>query len=122
MGSVERGLEEVAHETVESVRKDIKALKDDVAMLRGDLRHLISSAASSGTDRLRSAKDRLRRYAEDINDRAAENLRSVYDDVYERGSRAVEMGREQVTRRPLTIVATALLVGLLLGKLDSWRR
>ena len=123
--TIERALEERTRDIREkqrSIAQDLKALRDDLQALRSDLRRLGSAAATTGTDRLKDAKDRLWQIAEDIENRAGGQFKDLYDSVCDRGQRVVEQGREQLGKRPFTILAIALGVGMLLGKLSSWRR
>ena len=109
-------------ETVETktpdVREDLKALRRDLDALRTDLRGLVRTAGAKTADQLAAAKDRLAEAARGVDQR----VRETYDAALDRGEEAATLARGEVIKRPLTSIAVALGVGLLVGRFFIPRR
>ena len=98
-----------------SLRKDLKAL-------RSDMKELVGAVATDGSGRLEELKSRLWSATRDWEAKAEGMLRDATHAVREKGEEAVERGREEVRKHPLSIVLGAAAVGVLVGLLIRRRR
>ncbi|NVO16938.1 MAG: DUF883 family protein [Rhodoplanes sp.] len=96
--------------TVDDIRKDLQSLKDDVTRLAEQVSTAISA---SGDATLNGMKGRLNSVGEAVHD-AGERGRDAVTDFAESIGSTVE---ETVRSRPLTTVAVALGLGVLVGAL-----
>ncbi|MFZ1883031.1 MAG: hypothetical protein WAU53_05375 [Rhodoplanes sp.] len=100
--------------TVDDIRKDLQSLKDDVTRLAEQVSAVISAA---GDETLNGVKGRFNTVRETIGDAvhdAGERGRDAVTDFSESIGSTVE---ETVRSRPLTTVAVALGLGVLVGAL-----
>jgi len=97
--------------------KELQAIKDDIDSLRSDLRSLMKTAKGEGRGRLEDIRDLLMEASRDLEARAEEQLRQAMGVARERGEEAVERSREEISKRPLTMVLSSMAIGLVLGAL-----
>lgn len=99
------------------IRDDLDAIKSDLAQARSDfsalLRDLVEAGKAEGSD----AKARIEAAIHDRLDQIGEGLASVQRS----GKQRVEDLQDKIEERPLTSVALAFGVGLLLGNIFGRR-
>jgi ElaB/YqjD/DUF883 family membrane-anchored ribosome-binding protein len=93
------------------VRDDIDAIKADLARARADFADLVRDVMSAGKAEGAEAKAKLESVIQERLDRIGEGLSAVQ----RAGMRRVEDLQDTIEERPLTSVAVALGVGLLVG-------
>lgn len=99
--------EDVKSELSESgAQNDIEQLKADLARLRDDMSQLVNSVVGLGKRRATTAKDK-----------AQESLEDTYSAMREGTSRAADSLADTMTDRPLTSIAVAFGIGVLMGKI-----
>lgn len=99
------------------LQKEIENLKGDITNLRKDVGELVTALAGVGKAGVGLATDKAHSEVQ----RRLEQLSESYAAVREGGDRAKERFEHTVEERPLTSVLVALGVGVVLGKLFSWR-
>ena len=90
-------------------------IKRDLDELRGDLKQMVAGGFSA-RERLTDAKSRLWRSAHHIESCTEEQFKDAYNAVRLQGTKAIELGRENVGKRPLICLLSALGVGMVLGR------
>jgi ElaB/YqjD/DUF883 family membrane-anchored ribosome-binding protein len=93
------------------VQDDIDALKTDLAQARADFADLVRDVVSAGKAEGSEAKAKIEAAIHDRIERIGEGLGSVQ----RMGKRRVEDLQDTIEERPLTSVAVALGVGMLMG-------
>ncbi|HLS69062.1 MAG TPA: hypothetical protein VK035_06930 [Kiloniellales bacterium] len=91
---------------LETLRGDLNNLRADVRKLTDDLASAARTGASIASDEAEAEMKRLRA-----------DLDELYHRALSRGQASLESVEEHVERNPLTSLAVAFGVGLLLGKL-----
>jgi len=105
-----------------SPRQRIETLKREVRILRSELRKAPRGGRGNGEGQISAAARHWWSRALRSQDKAQRAVADAYKVVLRRGENAVELGRRQVHRRPVTVVLVALAVGLLLGQIFTARR
>lgn len=93
------------------VRDDIEAIKADLEQARADFADLVRDVVSAGKAEGSDAKAKIEAAIHDRLERIGEGISSVQ----RMGKHRVEDLQETIEERPITSVAIALGVGLLLG-------
>lgn len=93
------------------VHDDIDAIKSDLAQARADFSDLVRDLVSAGKAEGSEAKAKIEAAIHDRLDRIGEGISYVQ----RAGKRRVEDLQDTIEERPLTSVAIALGVGMLLG-------
>lgn len=99
------------------VHDDIDAIKADLAQARADFADLVRDVVSAGKAEGSDAKAKIEAAIHDRLDRIGEGIASVQRS----GKKRVEDFQEKIEERPLTSVAIAFGVGLLLGNVFGRR-
>lgn len=117
-------MEQTANETtqcapemqkIEAARKDIDALRRDIETLRADLRSLYQSAKGAGKLTLDDAKSRVQETAKNVESWAVGMLGSAQDQT----QKWIEISRGQICKRPFATVVSAVMVGMIVGRLRT---
>ncbi len=90
-------------------------IKRDLDELRSDLKQMVAGGFKA-REKLADAKSRLRETAHNLQACTGEQFKDAYNAVRRQGTKAVELGRENIEKRPLIILLSALGAGLLLGR------
>lgn len=90
-------------------------IKRDLDALRNDLKHMVAGGFGA-REKLAGAKSRLRETAHNLQSCTEEQFKDAYDAIRRQGTKAVELGRENIEKRPLIILLSALGAGLVLGR------
>jgi len=91
---------------LETLRGDLNTLREDVRKLTEDLARAARTGAAVASEEAEAEMKRLRA-----------ELDELYRRALSRGQASLESIEEQVERNPLTSLAVAFGIGLLLGKL-----
>ncbi|MCX5772074.1 MAG: hypothetical protein NTZ09_17625 [Candidatus Hydrogenedentes bacterium] len=90
-------------------------IKRDLDELRGDLKQMVAGGFKA-REKLADAKSRLWKSAHNLESCTEEQFKDAYDAIRRQGTRAVELGRENIEKRPLIILLSTLGIGLVLGR------
>lgn len=82
------------------IQHDLDALKDDIEKLRSDFGHLAQGYIGKGRDK----------------------VRVIRDDIVQSGQKAKNSVEENISKHPLTTIAIAATVGLIVGGLSKFKR
>jgi ElaB/YqjD/DUF883 family membrane-anchored ribosome-binding protein len=101
---------------------EVDKIKDDLQQLRDDLGKLLGHIGSFGKGKLGDTRGKVSAAMEDFQGRATDRLRGTKQQASERGYQAVDASRDAVQHKPLTYVAAAFVVGMILASLLEWKR
>ncbi|MCX5770787.1 MAG: hypothetical protein NTZ09_11020 [Candidatus Hydrogenedentes bacterium] len=93
----------------------MRDIKRDLDELRGDLKHMVAGGFKT-RERVADAKSRLWNSAHNLELCTEEQFKDAYNAIRHQGAKAVELGRENIEKRPLITLLSALGVGLVLGR------
>jgi ElaB/YqjD/DUF883 family membrane-anchored ribosome-binding protein len=93
----------------------MKDIKRDLDELRGDVRQMLAGGFKA-RERIADAKSRLRESAHNLQSCTEEQFKDAYDVMRRQGTKAVELGRDSLEKRPLITLLSALGVGLVVGR------
>jgi ElaB/YqjD/DUF883 family membrane-anchored ribosome-binding protein len=111
-------MNQTAHETKAGSAGDMEQFRDEMRQLRQDIKN-IGNTLSRVTD---SASEKGKEYAQEEFDKLYDEFQSAYGDLKKRGRRTRASLEREIEEYPLTSLAGALVVGLVLGKLFSSSR
>lgn len=115
MDDIQEGAKQVEDEAKSNAHGDLDQLKSDLTKLRGDMGQVISSMVGLSRRRASTAREA----AQSGIDQGIEQLHRRYRLMRRRTNRAADSLAETLSERPLTSVAVAFGVGMLLGKIIS---
>ena len=90
-------------------------IKRDLDELRGDLKQMLA-ARFKARERLSDAKSRLCESAHNLESCTEEQFKDAYNAIRRQGTKVVELGRENIEKRPLVILLSTFGIGLVLGR------
>jgi ElaB/YqjD/DUF883 family membrane-anchored ribosome-binding protein len=106
----------------ETRSREVDKIKDDLQQLRDDLGKLLGHIGSFGKGKLGTTRQKVGAAMEDIQGRAYDRFQETTQDVSERSHQAVDASRDAVQHRPLTYLAVAFVVGVILASIFEWKR
>jgi ElaB/YqjD/DUF883 family membrane-anchored ribosome-binding protein len=100
-------------------RSDItmQDIKRDIDDLRNDLKALMRSKREARSEKISEAKSRLWETAQNIESRTEEQIRDAYNSLRHQGTKALEMSREHVEKRPVSSLLWSFGIGMVMGRL-----
>lgn len=105
------------------VDEDIAALKCDLRRLSADVAGLPNCIRVYGREMIMRSREGLRAAVAGLGTRAKDHVRDTSGALKDQGLSAVDKWRDHVEQRPITSIAMAFAVGLLLASLveHKWR-
>lgn len=98
---------------------ELQALREDIQAMKGDLAQVLESLEEDGEGKWEEIKMKLVDTTKKLEERAAEQLQDAYTAAKDEGEKAVGAARKEISKRPLTVVLTSFVIGLLVGSLFS---
>lgn len=108
--------------TDEAKSREVEKIKDDLRSLRDDLGKLLGHIGTFGKGKMGGTRDKVSAAMDDIQDRAYDRFHGTTREVGDRSRQAVGVSRDAVQHKPLTYVAVAFVVGMILASLFEWKR
>ncbi|WGF89394.1 DUF883 family protein [Marinivivus vitaminiproducens] len=96
-----------------ALKQDVDQIRNDIEALRNDLAQLLKTTKAAAASRASGAKA----YAEGEIEGLAERVRELTEEAKTEGRARLSDFEERVQERPLTSLAAAFGIGLIVGKL-----
>lgn len=105
--------------TSEQLAGEVEAFKEDIRRLQRDLGDMLSSAGTYSREKLQESHLKIRAAMEGLRYQAGQKMSDIYESARNQGAYAIDKSRRTIEQRPLTSIAIAFGVGLLLSRLSE---